>query len=227
MITEIKYTNINQILDEVHRHPLMRDVTLEQVVSYLVTFLGLYGLPDMYIDKEELIHIEDYRALLPCDLVSITQVKDCKSSRCMRSMTDNFLSKEEIRQENTFKTQGTVIYTSFKKGDILIAYRAIPLDENGFPKLIDNPVFLDTFRLFIKKEVFTILFDLGKISQQSLQNVQQEYSWRAGQLNSEFTIPNESEMESITRMWNTLIPRMREFDKGFKNLGNREYIKQQ
>jgi hypothetical protein len=37
-------------------------------------------------------------------------------------------------------------------------------------------------------------------------------------------IPSTSEMEAIVRSIHTLIPRMREFDNGFKDLGNREYL---
>jgi len=33
------------------------------------------------------------------------------------------------------------------------------VDENGFPLILDNPVYLRALESFIKKEVFTILFD--------------------------------------------------------------------
>jgi hypothetical protein len=219
----IQYTNIRQILDEVHRHPLMRDVTLEQVVSYLITFMGLYGFPLMYETKEEILHIKDFRAILPCDCLEVIQAKECKSDICLRSMTDTFNSMG--KQQPSFKIQGSIIYTSIKDGDIMITYKSVPIDEDGFPKLINNPVFLKTFELYIKKEVFTILFDLAKISQQSLQQVQQEYYWKAGQLQSEFTLPDYNEMESIGRLWNSLLERHTEFDNGFRNMGDREYIR--
>ena len=130
-------------------------------------------------------------------------------------------------QEFAFKTQGRVIYTSFKSGDIIVSYKSVPIDEDGFPLLIDNPVFMRTLELYIKMEEFTTLFDMGKISPAVLQNTQQQYAWSAGQLQSEFTIPSQSEMESISRMWNTLIQRTSEFDNGFSSLGNKEYIKLQ
>jgi hypothetical protein len=41
----------------------------------------------------------------------------------------------------------------------------------------------------------------------------------------EFLIPSQSEMEALTRSFNTLIPRVREFDKGFKHLGDREWLR--
>jgi hypothetical protein len=127
--------------------------------------------------------------------------------------------------EPTFKTQGRIIFTSFPEGRVRIAYKAIPVDEDGFPLLIDNENYLAALEAYIKKQVFTVKFDQGKISASVLQNAQAEYSWLAGQLNSEFIIPSMSEMQSITNMITALIPRMREFDKGFRDLGAREYIR--
>lgn len=235
MISEISYINIREALSRVLRHPLLQDVTLEQAVQYTIDFIGIFGMPKLYQDKEEVLHIEDFRAKLPCDLISINQIKECKTGVCLRSMTDNFMPREHCDkyeghkrpQEFTFKTQGRVIYTSFKSGDIIVSYKSVPIDEDGFPLLIDNPVFMRTLELYIKMEEFTTLFDMGKISPAVLQNTQQQYAWSAGQLQSEFTIPSQSEMESISRIWNTLIQRTSEFDNGFSSLGNKEYIKLQ
>ena len=233
MIKEYQYTNIRRVLDELHRHPLLSDLTLEQVVSYVVSFIGIFGMPKLYQDKEEVLHIEDFRAKLPCDLISINQIKECKTGVCLRSMTDNFMPREhydrsagyKIPQELSFKTQGQVLYVSFKTGDVSVSYKAIPVDKDGFPLLIDNPVFLKALEAYIKIEAFTILFDMGKIAPAVLQNTQQQYAWLAGQLQSEFTIPSISEMESIKNSWCTLLQRTTEFREGFKNNGSQEYIK--
>jgi hypothetical protein len=141
MIKNNNYINIREVLSRVLRHPLLQDVSLEQAIQYTIDFLGIFGTPKMYLDKEEVLHIEDYRTLLPCDLVSINQIKDCASNICLRSTTDSF-NTQESNSRYTFKTQGQVLYTSFKTGDVLISYKAIPVDEDGFPLLIDNPIFL-------------------------------------------------------------------------------------
>lgn len=235
MIKEYQYVNIRRVLDELHKHPLLSDLTLEQVVSYVVSFIGIFGMPKLYQDKEEVLHIEDFRAKLPCDLISINQIKECKTGVCLRSMTDNFMPREhydrnagyKIPQELSFKTQGQVLYVSFKTGDVSISYKSIPVDKDGFPLLIDNPVFLKALEAYIKREVFTVLFDMGKIQAAVLQNAQQQYAWLAGTLQSEFTIPSISEMESIKRSWCTLIQRTSSFNDGFRNNGNQEYIKLQ
>lgn len=235
MVKEYSYINIREALSRVLRHPLLQDLTLEQAVQYTVDFLGIFGMPKLYQDKEEVLHIEDFRAKLPCDLISINQIKECKTGVCLRSMTDNFMPREhydknagyKIPQELSFKTQGQVLYVSFKTGDVSVSYKSIPVDKDGLPLLIDNSVFLRALEAYIKREVFTILFDMGKITPAVLQNTQQQYAFLAGQLQSEFTIPSISEMESISRMWNTLIQRTSEFNNGFSSLGNKEYIKLQ
>ena len=235
MVKEYNYINIREALSRVLRHPLLQDVTLEQAVQYTIDFIGIFGMPKLYQDKEEVLHIEDFRAKLPCDLISINQIKECKTGVCLRSMTDSFMPREhydrsadyKIPQELSFKTQGQLLYVSFKTGDVSVSYKAIPVDKDGFPLLIDNPVFLKALEAYIKREAFTILFDMGKIAPAVLQNTQQQYAFLAGQLLSEFTIPSISEMESIKNSWCTLIQRTSEFTTGFKNNGDKEYIKLQ
>lgn len=220
MIKEYNYINIREVLSRVLRHPLLQDVTLEQAIQYTIDFIGIFGMPKLFFDKEEVVCIENYRGKLPCDLISINQVKDCKSNTCLRSMTDTFKTQEDS-DDLTFKTQGQIIFTSFKTGELLISYKAIPVDGEGFPLLIDNPVFLKTLESYIKREVFTILFDMGKITPAVLQNTQQSYAWQAGQLQSEFSIPSISEIESMKNLWNRLLPRYNEFKTGFVTLGRK------
>ena len=266
MVKEIQYTNIRRVLDNILDHPLLRDVTLEQAVRHTVRFIQLNGFPKLYQDKIVDVEIHDWRGLLPCDLVSIIQVKDRRSGVCLRGMTDNFTPgmepkhrfdghpghpdgkhkpcdehKEvmkdgmlddiyipplrELMGELAFKTQGRVIYTSFPEGCVEVAYKSIPVDEDGFPLLVDNENYLAALEAYIKKQVFVVKFDTGKISAGVLQNAKQEYAFLAGQLQAEFTMPSLSEMESVSRMLQTLIPKVREFDSGFKNLGDREYLR--
>jgi hypothetical protein len=221
-----EFVNIREILARVTEHPMLKHVNLEQAIRYTIEFIGIVGCPKFYCDKQEDITIEDYKGLLPCDLVSINQVLDKKSGFCMRSMTDTFQPRDyPFNSEPTFKTQGNVIFTSFKTGDITISYKAIPVDSNGIPLLINNEPFLKALELYIKKKVFTILYDVGKISGAILTNTQQEYAFAVAQCEKEFITPSVSELQAITNMWNTLIPRMTEFDNGFVELGNREYLR--
>lgn len=229
MVKEIKYISIKEVLSRILRHPLLQDCNLEQAIQYTIDFIGTFGIPEFYKDKEAHIKIEDYMGELPCDLIEINMVKECKTNLPLRSMTSMFhpggKHYDERRHEFQFKTQGRTIVTSFKCGDIHISYKAIPVDEDGLPLLMDNPKYLKALELYIKCQAFTILFDLGKITPQVLNHTEQEYGWAAGQLSEEFSTPSVSEMESITNILNQLIVRNNEFVDRFEKLGNQEFNK--
>ena len=241
MVSEIRYISIKRVLDNLLEHPLLRDLTLEQAVRHVVRFIAIHGYSKLYQDRIDKVDIHGFRGVLPCDLIRIIQVKDMKHHVCLRHMTDNFTpglvpsTPHSPRPhqhlhlhrpgELTFKTQGRVIYTSFPEGCVEVAYKAIPVDEDGFPMLIDNEVYLGALEAYIKKQVFTVKFDTGKVPAAVLQNAQTDYAVLSKELQVEFSQPSVSEMEAITRMYNTLIPQVRHFDDGFREMGNREYLK--
>ena len=90
--------------------------------------------------------------------------------------------------------------------------------------LIDNANFLKALELYIKKEKFGDLYDEGKIRDGIMSKAEADYAWAVAQCEKEFVMPSVSELQSLTNMWNTLIPRVTEFDNGFTELGNREYL---
>ena len=231
MVNEIKYISLKEILSRVLRHPLLQDVDLDSAIQYTVDFIAAIGMPIVYTKKEEQIEIKDYRGKLPCDLLSINQVKG-SNGICLRRMTDSFVPSDSNKQMNavadpSYMTRGDVIFTSFKDGEVSIAYNAQPVDRDGVPMLVDNPVFLKALELYIKKEVFTTLFDMGRLSANALGNTQTEYAFKVAQCRAEFNTPSVSEMESIKNMWTSLIQDNTKFRLGFKTLGNQEYIKVQ
>lgn len=264
MVDSIQYTSINRVLDDLTDHPLLRDLTLEQVIRYTVRFIQIQGFPMMYEDKIENIEIDDFRGTLPCDFVRINQVKDLRTGLCLRSMTDSFpkgispntppspppykdlqnnVRDERMRkhkhfpgdlyiphgplmqEELAFKTQGRIIFVTFPHGIIEVSYKSIPVDKEGFPMIMDNEVYLEALETYIKKQVFTIKFDTGKIQANVLENAKSDYAWASGRLNSEFLIPSVAEMESITNMMVRMIHGSSHFINGFKDLGNKEFIR--
>lgn len=190
-------------------------------------------MPPMFIEKTQELEIKDYRAKLPCDFHEMIQVRT-NHEKCghyvggvFRYSTDNF-HMSDVKHESpdyTYKIQGSVIYTSLKEGTIEISYRAIAVDDEGYPLIPDKSSFTRALELYIKKQCFTILFDLGKINQAVYQNVCQEYAWAVGQAQSDLIRPSIDEMQSITNALNTLIPRVNEQSKGFITDGSMERIK--
>lgn len=218
MIRVNKRISIKEILNRIARHPLLRSVTLDDAIYYASDFIELHGLPGMYEDRVDSVEIKNHRGQLPCSVIMVKQVK--YKNRTMTSTTDNFYREDPNRL--TFKTEGDFIFTSLKEGTVDVAYRTLPVDENGFPLLPENPVFLMALEAYIKKSVFTILFDCGKITPTILNQAIIDYGKLSAQVHSEFTTPSESEMETITNMMHSMLIKKHEFENGFKNLGDKE-----
>lgn len=224
------YVNIRYILDRILQHPLMQDVTLEQAVSYTVDFMRIVGVPNMFMEKTEIVEVEKYRAMLPCDYYQMIQVRKV-GGPAFRYSSDSFHMsdcKGSCGREFanlTYKIQGNMIYTSIEKGEIELSYEAIATDSEGYPLLPDNSSFTRALELYIKKQWFTILFDLGKINPAVLQNVQQEYAWAAGDCHTEFNRLSLDKAESFYNSFKTMIIRDNEHSRGFIDNGDKEFIK--
>lgn len=228
-----KYISLKEILDNLLDHPMLRDVSFERAVNYTQSFIRIVGCPKIFEEKTAIIEIEDYRGVLPCDFNEIIQVRThntCNNNyKVFRYSTDNFHMSDNKQDsfDLTYKIQGNVIFTSMKEGTIEIAYNAFAIDSDGYPLIPDNSAFIRALELYIKKQCFTVLFDLGQINQAVYHNVCQEYAWAVGAAQSDLIRPTIDQMQAITNSLNTLIWRTTEHNNGFVNNGSAEKIKLQ
>lgn len=227
----IRYISIKEVIDNLLDHPLLKDLTFERAVNHTVHFIRTVGMPKSFNEKTELVEIEDYRGLLPCDLDSIVQVRTY--DKCghrhgvFRYTTDSFHMSEHKHDsyDLTYKVQGNVIYTSIKKGTIEIVYRALQVDSEGYPMIPDSSPYISALELYIKKKCFTVLFDTGKISPQIYNQVCQDYAWAVGAAQSDMVRLSIDEMQSLTNSLNTLVQRVSEHKSGFINNGSQEKMR--
>lgn len=217
-----QYLSIKKILDSCLRHPLMQDLSLETAVDYTIDFMRIVGMPRMFTEKVVRITIDKYRALLPCDYYQTIQVR-IPGGHALVYSTDSFHMNNK-GNSSTYKIQGNIIYTSIESGELELAYLAISTDEDGYPLLPDNSSFTRALELYIKKQWFTILFDLGKITSAVLQNTQQEYAWAVGDCQSEFNRMSIDQMEAFSNSWRTMILRDHQHSSGFIGDGSRQTL---
>ena len=217
-----QYLSIKKILDSCLRHPLMQDLSLETAVDYTIDFMRIVGMPRMFTEKVVRIPIDKYRALLPCDYYQTIQVR-IPGGHALVYSTDSFHMNNK-GNSSTYKIQGNIIYTSIESGELELAYLAISTDEDGYPLLPDNSSFTRALELYIKKQWFTILFDLGKITSAVLQNTQQEYAWAVGDCQSEFNRMSIDQMEAFSNSWRTMILRDHQHSSGFIGDGSRQTL---
>ena len=214
----MNYISIRQILDDLLADDMMKGLSLERAIKYTVEFIKVVGMPKLFKDKVELVEIFNHRGVLPCDFYEIIQVKDPKGFAYL-SAEGSFgnIDRGEF-PAFTYKIQDNVIITSTKDIPVEVAYRAMLVDGEGFPLVPDNGIFPRALELYIQKRYFTILFNSGKVNKDVLQNVQQEYAFCVGQAQADLVRPSLDEMQSITNMWNTLIPKVHKHADAFASV---------
>lgn len=231
----VNYISIKQVVDDLYDHPMLQDIPFERIINHAVHFIKIVGIPNSFIEKTAILEIQDYRAALPCDFLKMNQVRTYAENDdhpAYFRYADNTFHMSDIKPYHhigeidlTYKIQNSCIITSIKEGAIEISYQAIRVDSEGYPMVPENSSYIEALELYIKKKVFTVLFDQGKLNSAILQNVQQEYAFKVGQAQTSLIMPTIDQMESITGMMNQLIARTNEHKKGFMTLGSREYIK--
>jgi len=210
-----KYITVAELLGDLTVHPMLADLTLERTINYVVEFCRKWGANMLFEEKTATIQADNYRVLLPCDFYELIAVRDNKTQINYRYSTDVFhytpndtIATQYTRANHetlTYKLNGNVLFLSSKDNVVDIEYQAIATDEDGYPLIYDDATYIQALKDYIKKEVFTILFDLGKIQGPVLQNAQQQYAFSAKVLRNHFAMISPDKAQSIANILNNMI----------------------
>lgn len=230
------YISLKTVADKLLRHPLMAGISYEAIIDYCIDFMRIVACPNIFVEKSIEYEVKDYTIgqynnegkfiplTLPEDFYEIIQIRSGNST--LHYSTDSFHMSENKNIDNynpdlTYKIQNNTIYTSFKEGNIEIMYSAFMI-EDGYPMIPDNSKFTRALEAYIKKQWFTILFDLGKLQGAILQNAQQEYAWAVGACETEFNKLTLDKAESFYNSFKGAIlhTNNNQHREGFINLGN-------
>lgn len=203
------FYDVNQIrlISQKHKYPIYEEVVRKDEKGNIIIIDGMIPPTMMY---EQIGYAEG----------------NYKTNKTFISTSDSFhMSEDKVNTNLTYKIQGGYIFTSIKDGEIELSYKAILVDDELYPVIPDNSKFLRALEAYIKKEWFTILFDMGKLQPAILNNTQQEYAWAVGACESEFHKMSLDKAESFYNSWRTLIPRTNEHSRGFITDNIRQHLK--
>lgn len=195
---------------------------------YEVNQIRLVSFPKRNPKYLENYRIDEHGNKIPTGTYTQTGYLDLEvyHNKPFRYATDTFhMSDVKSGVDLTYKIQGGYIFTSIKEGTIELSYQAILIDEEGFPLIPDNSKFTRALEAYIKKQWFTILFDMGKLQAPILQNTQQEYAWAVGACESEFQKMSLDKAESFYNSWRTMIPRRYQHARNYSYNGANQNLK--
>jgi hypothetical protein len=239
----INYISIDYVLEVIkRRNPWIDSVNYYDVCEYIAESYGLIGAPKIYIDqitgnslKRPNVEVEDWAGELPPDLVNIKPggVRDADTGIVYRHSTDTFHKAPKFTgdsprtsiSDKTYSVRDGFIYINQQEATLQIAYKAIPVDDRGFPKIVDKP----RFRKAIEN---TILYyegwkrkSVGRMDRDTWREIKQDYHWWLASAETESKMFHPDEAESAKNAFVRLYPKINFHQSSFKFAGIQEDIR--
>lgn len=118
------------------------------------------------------------------------------------------------------------IKTNVREGYLMIAYKAVPTDEDGFPMIPDNASFMDAVYWYINMKIKYIQWSQGKIRDIIYQHAEQKWNFYVKQAYGRAMMPATlDEMESLKNAWVRLLPVTNAADSFFKYIDQQESLR--
>lgn len=203
------YVSLDVIANKIYKNPLLKDVNYEDIIDFALSVIKIAKVPGVYVEESCYKDVVDYKAAIPKNALNIKTVDYCsgdsltsmvKSSDSLSKQVDKIRTGRYNDQftKQTYNINNQIIKTSFCDGKIFITFDTIKVDDDNIPMIPDSEALLRAVEAYIKMQVYTILVDLGKLSERALNRVEQEYYFNIGKVQTEFQgFNNEDDMESF------------------------------
>ena len=209
------------------------------------TFSKNHGLTSQmsneYYDSSKLDDISSYNDItrLAMDLYNIdydTAVEKINNEPDTRSILNSLLSTDQGTVTSDGNTIGDkleysivpgYIKTNAKEGYLMISYKAMPTDEDGFPMIPDHTSFINAVYWFVASKISYINWrsDPNNANHAIYQHDASKWNFYVKQAYGKAMMPtNIDELESIKNQWNRLMPKVNEGKSFFKDLNEPENL---
>jgi hypothetical protein len=234
--------SLKTILWKVLRFPLAAELTYEEAAEHAVEALRLLGAPLSFVDEvtNPPLKVINYKAELPSNLLQIRGVRIINNldnyddnAIALRYATDiyhnnancNNTDEGELPYEYTYTVQKGIIFTSIPDGYIQVSYKALPVDEEGYPLIPDDAKTIVAMEYYILHRFLEPLWLMGKITDKAFDYIAQKRYFYMGGADTSLKLRGTDHFESIINTINRLIVNDSAFESFYKGSGEKERIK--
>ena len=123
------------------------------------------------------------------------------------------------------------LVTNKSKGFVKLAYKAIAVDERGYPLIPDLSSYQEAIYWYVTMKLSFPKFMSGKLGGRGVNTpgnvyfyIQQQWNFYRNQAYAEAMMPTADDMENIKNDWNKLIPDWDARDTFFNNIGKEQSV---
>jgi len=132
----------------------------------------------------------------------------------------NNLLQDTCSTELSYQLSDCYIFTNFKEGEVEMAYKSLPVDEDGYPLVPDNIKYIKATKAYVASKIGQRMFLQNKLTGDKFQHLQSECDFYMGAASSAGLLPSIDEMESWKNQFLRLIPVLDAHKTSFKYLGD-------
>lgn len=107
----------------------------------------------------------------------------------------------------TYKVNDNHIFTNFQCGYVVMAYKAVPLDEEGFPLVPAEQQFIEAAKREVAYKIATKLWLRGDMTADKFQWFERERNWYIASASNNANMMSLDELQSFTNDRLRLIPK--------------------
>ena len=168
-------------------------------LSYAAALLKLNDEPDIRSQLNSMLNQMDGTAVTTTDIIDTTF-------------------------DYTYVMTPGYIKTNQSAGYIMMAYQAIPTDNEGFPLIPDDASFFEALYWYITMKLMYPKWVQGSVRDGIYFDARRSWNYYCKQAYGNALMPNKDQLESIKNTWNRLVPELNEWNTGFSTLGQRQII---
>jgi len=180
--------------------------TVASTSDLVILAMSLYDLE--YEDALAKINAE------PATRSKLTAILNLQTP-ALSSNTSPLATTEDI----TYVITPGYIKTNIETGYIMLAYQAIPTDNEGYPMIPDDAGFIEAIYWYIVMKLYYPQWVAGQIRDAVYFDARRSWNYYCKQAYGDALMPNTDLLESIKNSWLRLVPEIHEHSSGFSTLG--------
>jgi hypothetical protein len=236
-----KTLSLSSIVWKVMKNPMASDLSYEEAAEFSLEFIRLIGAPLVFSDIiSKPIELNMYKAKVPDNLLYVKGIKyicgDCDDNSfdtaiALTHATDIYHSGSMPNgvvsqfQGYTYVIDKGIVKTSLEDGYIVISYKGLAVDENGYPLIPDDEPFKIGLEYYILHRYLEPMYLMGKITDKAFGYIEQKRHFYTARANNSLQMPDVDHMESIMNGLNRIIINDTAQKNFFRTYGSKENTK--
>jgi hypothetical protein len=222
------------ILDKLYRDlKINNELPVDDVIEWIGEALLMIGAFGQFEVETEALEIVNHKAQLPCNFYKLAEISH-KGQPMMwagQSMTTQYLCDDckvsTCQDCDTFYINDSYLITSIESAskenrDLCITYLALPIDEDGFPKIPDDVYYIKACTAYVTYMLDFQEWRKGRQTDKVFNYSEKEWNWYVGSARGAANMPNLQQMENYKNILGRLIPLQNEYRNFFRNNGKQE-----